>query len=157
LVDVRTVRGQDHHELTEAMRHLCSSVGEASIGDARGGLGGDLRERLRPGMRDGLHLSVELEVLEDRPWTQTGREEPIVRAVDAAVREVSGREPVYNGVPGATDGTFLSAIKGIPIVTIGAGDRFVPHQKNEWVDLDQLLETARIYAAAALLFLERGA
>ena len=39
------------------------------------------------------------------------------------------------------------------IVTMGAGDRQVPHQVDEWVDLDQLIETAKIYALAALHYL----
>jgi len=29
----------------------------------------------------------------------------------------------------------------------------VPHQVDEWVDLDQLVETAKIYALAALCYL----
>jgi succinyl-diaminopimelate desuccinylase len=76
-----------------------------------------------------------------------------VRAAHRASLAVTGREPVYGGVPGATDGTWLWALKHIPIVTMGAGDREVPHQKDEWVDLDQLVETAKIYALTALHYL----
>jgi succinyl-diaminopimelate desuccinylase len=36
---------------------------------------------------------------------------------------------------------------------MGAGDRHVPHQIDEWVDLDQLIETAKIYALTALHYL----
>jgi succinyl-diaminopimelate desuccinylase len=36
---------------------------------------------------------------------------------------------------------------------MGAGDRQVPHQVDEWVDLDQLVETAKIYALIALHYL----
>ena len=36
---------------------------------------------------------------------------------------------------------------------MGAGDRQVPHQVDEWVDLDQLVETAKIYALTALHYL----
>jgi succinyl-diaminopimelate desuccinylase len=80
----------------------------------------------------------------------------VVQAADWATRSVTGREPVYGGVPGATDGTFLWALKHIPIVTMGAGDREVPHQRDEWVDLDQLVATARIYALIALHYLGAG-
>ncbi len=45
------------------------------------------------------------------------------------------------------------SLKDIPIVTMGAGDRQVPHQVDEWVDLDQLVETAKIYALTALHYL----
>ena len=73
-----------------------------------------------------------------------------------ASRQVGNREPDFAGVPGATDGTFLWALKDIPIVTMGAGDRQVPHQVDEWVDLDQLVDTARIYALTALHYLYPG-
>ena len=66
---------------------------------------------------------------------------------------VAGQEPVFDGVPGATDGTFLSAWTGIPILTLGAGRWTIPHQKDEWGSIDDLCLTAKIYAASALEFL----
>ncbi|MBW1713900.1 MAG: M20 family peptidase, partial [Deltaproteobacteria bacterium] len=42
----------------------------------------------------------------------------------------------------------------IPIVTIGAGDRQTPHQVDEWVNLDQLIAMARIYALSGLAYLQ---
>jgi succinyl-diaminopimelate desuccinylase len=36
---------------------------------------------------------------------------------------------------------------------MGAGDRQVPHQVAQWVDLDHLVETAKIYALTALRYL----
>jgi len=79
-------------------------------------------------------------------------DDPLIRAMTAAYRELTGREPRYNGVPGATDGTFLHAWANIPIVTTGAGDRTIPHRKDEWVDVDELLTTCRLYAATAMYF-----
>ncbi|MCA1738562.1 MAG: M20 family peptidase, partial [Actinobacteria bacterium] len=66
--------------------------------------------------------------------------------------QLTGRSPRYNGVPGATDGTFLHAWAGVPIITTGAGNRTLPHHKDEWVDVDELLMTCRLYAATALYF-----
>jgi len=103
-----------------------------------------------------LSLKVELEILTDRPNTYTEPDDPLVLAADWATRSVTQRTPVYAGVPGATDGTYLWAQKNIPIVTMGAGDREVPHQVDEWVDLDQLTETAKIYALSALAYLSEG-
>jgi succinyl-diaminopimelate desuccinylase len=77
----------------------------------------------------------------------------VAKAVSKAIRVLTGREPVCRGVPGATDGTFLAAWGGIPIVTTGAGKWSVPHQKDEWVSVDELYLTAKIYAASALEFL----
>jgi succinyl-diaminopimelate desuccinylase len=36
---------------------------------------------------------------------------------------------------------------------MGAGDRQVPHQIDEWIDLGQLIESAKIYALTALYYL----
>jgi len=98
-------------------------------------------------------LTIQVDILADRPCTYTERSEPIVRAADWATRRLTHKNPAYAGVPGATDGTFLWALKNIPIVTMGAGNRLVPHQIDEWVDLDQLIETAKIYALTALHYL----
>ncbi|MBA3790328.1 MAG: M20 family peptidase, partial [Rubrobacter sp.] len=74
-----------------------------------------------------------------------------------AYRHLIGEPPRYNGVPGATDGTFLHAWAGIPIITTGAGGRAVPHHKDEWVDADELLATSKLYAATAMYFCEEEA
>jgi len=70
-----------------------------------------------------------------------------------AVRRVSGRRPVFGGVPGSTDGTILRTALGIPIVTFGPGNRLIPHQVDERVPIAELVEAARCYAAATLRFL----
>ena len=136
LLDIRTVPGQDHSALQRQIRGIVDRL-------ARQYPDGDDR------------CAAEIELLEDRPWTETSRDEPIVRAMDRAVRDVRGCTPVYNGVPGATDGTFLSAWKGIPVIVTGAGDREIPHHVDEWVDVDDLLDAVRLYARTAMLFLER--
>lgn len=70
----------------------------------------------------------------------------------ATYHRLTGEKPRYNGVPGATDGTFLSTRAGIPIITTGAGDRELPNHKDEWVDEEELLTTCKLYAATALYF-----
>jgi len=76
-----------------------------------------------------------------------------VRALEDAYPLVFARAPRYGGVPGATDGTFLRASAGVPIVTIGPGDRAIPHQVDEFVRTADLVAAARLYAAAAALYL----
>jgi succinyl-diaminopimelate desuccinylase len=56
-------------------------------------------------------------------------------------------------VPGSTDGTIFVMERGIPIVTFGPGNRQVPHQVDEHVEVAELVEAARCYAAAAVRFL----
>ena len=86
--------------------------------------------------------------------TRVERGEPLVRAMVQGVRQATGRTPRFGGVPGSTDGTILRMTLGIPIVTCGPGNRLIPHQVDEYVDVSELLDAARIYVASALNFLE---
>jgi succinyl-diaminopimelate desuccinylase len=98
--------------------------------------------------------AVEVATVEPpRPATRTERRAPVVAALAWAVRAVTGRAARYGGVPGSTDGTIFVAERGIPIVTFGPGKREVPHQVDEHVEVAELGEAARCYAAAALRFL----
>jgi succinyl-diaminopimelate desuccinylase len=146
LVDIRTVPRQSHPAIVNDLKELARDVERRSRAHYHA------YDRLL-GIARSCDLGVDLEILTDRPCTRTAPEDPIVQAAAWATRTVTCSEPVYGGVPGATDGTFLWALKHIPIVTMGAGDRQVPHQRDEWVDLDQLVETVKIYALTALHYL----
>ncbi|MGM0898223.1 MAG: M20 family metallopeptidase [Bacillota bacterium] len=128
-LDIRTVPEQNHGILLQTIEGIVSNM-KAEDSDCR----------------------IDLTVLDNRPPTATAKEDAVVKAIYGAVEEITGKEPIYNGVPGATDGTFLH-MEGIPIVTIGAGDREIPHQLNEYVDIEELAETTAIFKEAALRFL----
>ncbi len=125
-LDIRTVPGQDHQQLWRALEGLAA----ASQGRAE----------------------LSLTLLEDRPWTQTAPDDPLVRALGRSYLQVLGSGPRYGGVPGATDGTFLAAWAGVPIVTVGPGTREVPHQRDEYVEVEDIVKAAKLYAAAAVYF-----
>lgn len=129
-LDIRTVPGQEDEKLIGQIAKLFE----------------DIKSRDE-------NFRAEMEVIEKRPCTHTDKDEPIVRAVDSAYRKIVGGDPIYNGVPGATDGTFLWAWKDIPLVVTGSGRRDIPHQRDEYVDIDQLIETTKIYAQAIVNFL----
>ena len=153
LLDVRTIPGQDHDTLKRQLKDIVGEVEHETHNDLTQGFECQTREALQPGLAKTLSFEASVDVFEDRPWTQTPQEDPIVATVARAVRRITGKEAVYNGVPGATDGTFLFSEKNIPIVTTGAGDRMVPHHKDEWVDIETLYQTTQIYALSALLYL----
>ncbi|MGA2765294.1 MAG: M20 family metallopeptidase [Spirochaetia bacterium] len=116
-----------------------------------------VRERLQGTLRDlaskDQDFQADIEFIEDRPVVGIPRDEPIARVSAEAFRDVTGREPVWNGVPGATDGTFLSAWKKIPCLVNGPGPRHIPHQVDEYVEIEQIWECARVYAVSASRFL----
>lgn len=153
LLDIRTVPGQPHEALKKQLEDIVREEEKSVNASLDSGPLREIRETLETGLSKGISFQSKLHVFEDRPWTKTSREERIVQAVSKAIQSVTGKEPTYGGVLGATDGTFLSAWAGIPIVTIGAGKWMIPHQKDEWVSVEELEHTARIYAASALAFL----
>ncbi len=128
-LDIRTIPAQSHEDLVGRLQNILA--------------------KLRSEDPD---FDATLEVIEERPPTETPKDEPLVRAMARASTYLTGEEPHYNGVPGATDGTFLSAWAGIPIVTTGAGKREVPHHADEWVDEDELLAACKLYAATAMYY-----
>ncbi len=128
-LDIRTIPDQSHRELVGRLEGILADL-EAEDPD----------------------FDATLEVIEERPPTETPEDEPLVQAMAAAYRRLTGEEPRYNGVPGATDGTFLAAWGGIPTVTTGAGDREIPHHADEWVGEEELLTTCELYAATAMYY-----
>lgn len=129
-LDIRTVPGQKNNILKKKILNIFKKLS----------------------LRDS-DFSAEMEIIEERPWTETSINEPIVKAISQAFEYVNKKKAIYNGVPGATDGTFLKCWKNIPIVTTGAGNRLIPHQANEYVEIEELVETAKIYALTAMLYL----
>ncbi len=126
-LDIRTNPGQDHRVLEARLRRALDESLEAGI-------------------------SARLEVFEDRPATETPREAALVQAVEQGLRLL--QMPIrYGGVPGATDGTFLRAWAGLPIVTLGPGGKTTPHQADEYIQIEEMLAAARLYAAVGVLML----
>jgi len=96
------------------------------------------------------HFAVE--VIDDRPAVEIDPEHPLARAVATAHTRVYGAPPPLGGVPGSTDGTILARDRGIPVVVYGPGDKWLPHQPDEYVDLDEVARAAQVYIIAALEF-----
>ena len=133
-VDIRTIPGQEHEEVKK-----------------------QLQEALNRLAADDPDFHAEIEFIADKPVVSMEKDEPIVMIVAEAYRDITGREPVYNGVPGATDGTFLRDLKGIPSLVNGPGPRHVPHQTDEYVEIEELFESLQIYLLSTLRFLNRPA
>jgi succinyl-diaminopimelate desuccinylase len=130
VLDCRLIPGQDPDALADQIETL-----------ARAAVASDPR------------LRAELRVLEVRHPTRTPRDHPVVAALGGAYAALTGSPPLYGGVPGSTDGTILNARKGIPIVTCGPGDIYIPHHIDEWVSIEEIKLAARMYVVAALRYL----
>lgn len=98
-------------------------------------------------------LSYDFQVIEVRHATKTDRDHAVVTTLASAYTDLTSQAPIYGGVPGSTDGTILNARKGIPIVTCGPGDIYIPHHIDEWVSIDEIKTAARMYVLAAMRYL----
>ncbi|UCC85628.1 MAG: M20 family metallopeptidase [Anaerolineales bacterium] len=102
---------------------------------------------------ENTQVQFAFEVIEARAPTFISEDAEIVQVLAASYQDVTGKAPVYGGVPGTTDGTILFSRANVPIVTCGPGDIHIPHHIDEWLSIEELIEATRLYAVAALRFL----
>jgi succinyl-diaminopimelate desuccinylase len=128
-IDVRTIPGIEHASLVDDLTELAASAATS-------------------------HGVVSVvEVIDDRPCVDTPATAPVVRALWDAHAAVTGDAPRLGGVPGATDGTVLTARTGMPTVVYGPGGKWIAHQADEYVEVAALSQAAEVYVEAAERFL----
>jgi len=117
---------------------------------------GDLLITVREVLEDtSLRTGVELvlTIIDDRPPANTPIDSPVVQALASAHTSVTGGPAVFGGVPGTTDGTILWRDGGLDSVVCGPGDKWIAHQVDEYVEVDEIVTYTEIFAEAALNFL----
>lgn len=72
---------------------------------------------------------------------------PICLALEAACRQCLNEEPKYYGFTAVDDAAFLNRA-GIPAVSIGPGNLMVAHAPNEYVEIAELVDAAKICGLA---------
>jgi succinyl-diaminopimelate desuccinylase len=108
----------------------------------------DQLRRERPGFAYRLR-----ELMEVLP-TQTAKDAPVVRAVAAAIEQVTGRRPEFVCSPGTYDQKHVHRIGGLEdCIAYGPGKVELAHQPDEYVEIDDLVTSAKVMAAAALRLL----
>jgi acetylornithine deacetylase/succinyl-diaminopimelate desuccinylase family protein len=76
----------------------------------------------------------------------------VATTVQAAARDVLGREPKLTGLGGACDMVHL-VDAGVPTVVFGPGDDDQAHQPDEHIEVKDLVEAAKVYLLVALRYL----
>ncbi|MEV4105120.1 M20 family metallopeptidase [Nonomuraea sp. NPDC049649] len=127
-IDIRTIPGVDHQDIAARVAALAAWDG----------------------------ITADVTTLVDRPPVDVPVTDPVVAALAAAHRDVTGEEPVYGGVPGSTDGTVLTHWGGVPSVVYGPGGKWIAHQADEYVEVDEIVRCTRVFAEAARRFLTRN-
>lgn len=112
----------------------------------------DLVEKEMPGLRTELdRVPGGMSTLE-HVALKTEADAPIALAVGRAVGELSGSRAEQGDFPAWTDGALLAGFASIPTVILGPGDLQLAHSPREAIEVDQVLDAARLYALAALEF-----
>jgi succinyl-diaminopimelate desuccinylase len=136
IFDIRTTTAHDHDEI----RRRTAACIASAVGRVSG-------------------ATYRVEVMDDRPATETDPNDPIVLAAIVSHEVEAGVTPAFGGVPGSTDGTIFWSATRIPLVTWGPGSTTLPHQADEWVAVDEVVRYARSYVGVALRYfdlMERG-
>ena len=124
---MRTVPGQDHAALLRQIETLIA----------------DLSARL-PGFR------ANIKVLNDNIPLTTPPDHPAVARMAGVIETVTGRRPVPAGVRYYSDAVAYVPAFAAPMLICGPGQAGLAHQPNEYVEIDRLVESARILTLAAL-------
>ena len=102
----------------------------------------------RPGFRYSLR-----DLLEVRP-SMTEPERPVVRATSAAVKKVLGREPALICSPGTYDQKHIDRIGSLrDCIAYGPGILDLAHQPDEYVEIADMVASAKVMALAAYALL----
>jgi succinyl-diaminopimelate desuccinylase len=89
--------------------------------------------------------------------TMTGRDAPVVTAVAEGIRQIFGREPDYVISPGTYDQKHIARIGHLhDCIAYGPGILDLAHRPDEWVGIDDMVESAKVMAIS-LDALLRGA
>src|SRR5229473_7859018 len=113
-----------------------------------------LLEILEGCKRDGIRL--EWEILQEGSSAGCDEDAALGQALSRSIRAVTGDAPRFEMCPGLLEIRFY-ATQGIPAYAYGPGLLSVAHGPNEYVDLRRVIETAAIYALAAIEILHPNA
>jgi len=97
--------------------------------------------------RDGVTL--EWEILQEGQSSACREEEPLGEALARSVQAITGEAPRFEMCPGLLEIRFYAA-QGVPAYAYGPGLLSVAHGPNEYVDLRNVIDSAAVYALAAL-------
>lgn len=111
----------------------------------------DRLSRERPKFRYAIR-----DVMEVLP-TMTERDAPVVTAVAQGIRDVFGREPDYVISPGTYDQKHVARLGHLhDCIAYGPGLLDLAHRPDEWVGIDDMVESAKVMAAALDVLLRGG-
>jgi len=132
-LDIRTLPSMAHEELIAELAKRAHAIGE--------------RHR----------TPASYEIIDDRPAIELAPTHPVACATIDAHATITGSPARLGGVPGTTDGTILARDAGVPVVVYGPGGKWIAHQANEYVEVEEVITATKVAALAAASFLAQSA
>jgi succinyl-diaminopimelate desuccinylase len=129
-IDMRTVIGQDHQEIIDTVRQLIDRL-----------------------CAEDPTLHAEVRTITERVPIDIPFADPQVQRFVQVRDEITGQRSQPGAATFATDGSVFVPAYQAPMVICGPGLPEKAHQPNEYVEIDKLVEAARIYTVAALAML----
>ena len=88
---------------------------------------------------------IEIEILQDGAPSSASQFSPIAQALNQSILDVKGHTPNFELCPGVLETRFFNEHK-IPAYAYGPGLLEVSHCKNEYVEINNVLDCVKIYA-----------
>lgn len=129
-IDMRTVIGQDHQEIVDTVRQLIDRL-----------------------CAEDPTFHAEVRTITERVPLDIPFADPQVQKFVQVRDEITGQRSQPGAATFATDGSVFVPAYQAPMVICGPGLPEKAHQPNEYVEIDKLIEAARIYTVAALAML----
>ena len=123
-VDIRTLPGQNYHEIVEDVRGIFAKIKE-----------------------NDPQFEAEVSVIRDVEPLQTDVNCDFVKFFCSAVAKTETKAVGFT-----TDGPFFAAL-GVPVVVFGPGNPQLAHKLNEYIEIDDVEKAAEYYKEIILKFL----
>jgi succinyl-diaminopimelate desuccinylase len=129
VLDFRFLPGQRAEEYVARLQEIALAV-EREVKDAR----------------------FDIQLMQTLPATEVARDNPLVAVITETVLQTTGRPARLTGLSGATVTKQLIS-RGVAAVGFGPGDASLAHMADEYIDLEQLLQFARVASLVAVRLL----
>lgn len=93
---------------------------------------------------------AEWVLLRDQRAFETPADHPVVTGMADAVRTVTGREPTVAGLPAPVGISAMLNTHALPTILFGYGYLNMHHAPNEHIEVDSLVDMAKVYAVALM-------
>jgi succinyl-diaminopimelate desuccinylase len=119
---------------------------------------GEVRQLLEQLSRERVGFRFQMrDIFEVRP-TMTDRDGPVARSTAAAIRTVLGRDAEFICSPGTYDQKHIDRIGKLrDCIAYGPGILDLAHQPDEYVVIDDMVNSAKVMALAAAALVQRTA